>query len=278
MQHHKAPPARLARPLARGLVLGALLVASTAALVLTPMPSLQAADGPAAAKTSAQFTPEQEKEIGRIVRDYLLANPDVLVEVSTELDNRRKAEDEESRTKVLSEQKEQIFRSQHDFVLGNPDAKITVVEFFDYNCGWCKRALNEINLLIASDPNIRFVMKEFPIFGEHSEFAARAALAARKQDKYWEFHQALMKEKRVTTDNTLEIAKRVGIDVEALKREMANPVYGHVLKENHELAQALGMQGTPGFIIDSRVNYGYLPADGIREIVADIRKEGCKIC
>jgi protein-disulfide isomerase len=208
----------------------------------------------------------------------MLANPEVLVEVSAELEKRRKSEEEAARSQVLSEQKEQIFRSPHDFVLGDENAKITVVEFFDYNCGWCKRALTEINKFTEKDPNVRVVMKEFPIFGDNSQFAAKAALASKKQGKYWEFHQALMKERQVTRDNTLDIAKSVGIDVEALKREMENPLYDQVLAENTQIAQSLGMQGTPGFIIDSKVNYGYLPANELHEMVSDIRKEGCKIC
>jgi protein-disulfide isomerase len=250
-----------------------VLMAGVFAVAMAPAGMSRAAEG-----KSSLFTAEQQKEIGRLVREYLLANPEVLVEVSAELEKRRKIEEEAARSQVLSEQKDQIFRSPHDFVLGDENAKITVVEFFDYNCGWCKRALTEINKFTEKDPNVRIVMKEFPIFGDNSQFAAKAALASKKQGKYWEFHQALMKERQVTRENTLDIAKSVGIDVEALNREMENPLYDQVLAENTQIAQALGMQGTPGFIIDSKVNYGYLPANELHEMVADIRKEGCKIC
>jgi protein-disulfide isomerase len=250
-----------------------VLMAGVFAVAMAPAGMSRAAEG-----KSSLFTAEQQKEIGRLVREYLLANPEVLVEASAELEKRRKIEQEAARSQVLSEQKGQIFRSPHDFVLGDENAKITVVEFFDYNCGWCKRALTEINKFTEKDPNVRIVMKEFPIFGDNSQFAAKAALASKKQGKYWEFHQALMKERQVTRANTLDIAKSVGIDVEALNREMENPLYDQVLAENTQIAQALGMQGTPGFIIDSKVNYGYLPANELHEMVADIRKEGCKIC
>jgi len=250
-----------------------VLMAAVFAVALSLPGTGRAADG-----KSRLFSAEQQKEIGRLVREYLLANPEVLVEVSAELEKRRKVEEEAARGQVLSEQKDRIFRSPHDFTLGDENGKITVVEFFDYNCGWCKRALTEINKFTEKDPNVRVVMKEFPIFGENSQFAAKAALAAKKQGKYWEFHQALMQQRQVTRENTLDIAKSVGIDVEALKREMENPLYDRVIAENTEIAQSLGMQGTPGFIVDSRVNYGYLPANELHEIVADIRKEGCKIC
>ena len=236
---------------------------------------LAAADTPKPAKG---FTAEQRKEIGAIVREYLLKNPKVLEEVSQELTKIREQEKEEQRDRVLISEKSSIFRSPYDFVLGDPNGDITVVEYFDYNCGWCKRALNEVVKLTQGDPKVRVVMKEFPIFGEDSEFAARAALASVAQNKYWEFHTALMKAKRVTKANTFDIAASVGIDVAALEKEMQDPKYEKAIAENGRIAQALGMQGTPGFIIDNRVNYGYLPADGLKQIVADVRKEGCKVC
>ncbi|MGI9477859.1 MAG: DsbA family protein [Hyphomicrobiaceae bacterium] len=240
----------------------------------TPI-KLAAADKPTDGRT---FSPAQRDEIGRIVREYLLKNPEVLVEVSAELDKRRKAEEADKQSRVLISEKKSIFRSPYDFVLGNPEGDITVVEYFDYNCGWCKRALDEVNKLTGADKNVRVVMKEFPIFGEHSTFAAKAALASIKQNKYWEFHTALMKAKQVTTTSTLTIAKSVGIDVDALKKEMADPQYDKTIQENSRIAQALGMQGTPGFIVDTRVNFGYVPADGLKNMIADIRKEGCKVC
>ena len=236
---------------------------------------LAAADTPT---KNASFSKAQREEIGKIVREYLLQNPEVLVEVSAELDKRRKAEEANKQAQVLLSEKKSIFRSPHDYVLGNPDGDITVVEYFDYNCGWCKRALTEVTKLTEQDKNVRVVMKEFPIFGEHSTFAAKAALASIKQNKYWEFHTALMRAKQVTTDNTMQIAKSVGIDVAALEKEMQNPVYDKAIAENSRIAQALGMQGTPGFIVDSRVNFGYVPASGLRDMLADIRKEGCKVC
>jgi len=236
---------------------------------------LAAANAP---KSASRFSAAQREEIGTVVREYLLKNPQVLEEVSQELAKIREKEKEVQRDRVLISEKTSIFQSPHDYVLGNPKGDITVVEYFDYNCGWCKRALTEVVKLTQSDPKIRVVMKEFPIFGEDSEFAARAALASISQNKYWDFHLALMKAKRVTKANTLTIAAGVGIDVAALEKEMNDPKYAQAIQENGRVAQALGMQGTPGFIIDNRVNYGYLPADGLKQIVADVRKTGCKVC
>ena len=232
----------------------------------------------ASSKSASGFSADQRNEIGEIVREYLLANPEVLVEISQKLEVKRREQETANQQKVLLSEQASIFRSPHDYVAGNPKGDVTVVEFFDYNCGWCKRALNEVNKLTAQDKNVRVVMKEFPIFGEHSAFAAKAALASIKQGKYWEFHNALMKEERVTTSNTMDIAKTVGLDVEALKREMQDAKYDRIIAENTRVAQALGMQGTPGFIIDSKINFGYVPADNIIGTLAEVRRDGCKVC
>ena len=228
--------------------------------------------------SSSAFTPAQRAEFGKLVREYLLANPEVIVEVSEELQRRQQEAQNKQRREVLSSSKEQIFRSPVDFVLGDENGDVTIVEYFDYNCGWCKRALNEVTKLTKSDPKVRVVMKEFPIFGEHSEFAARAALASKAQGKYWDFHVALMKESRVTKDNVMTIAKRVGIDTDALQAEMKKPKYTEAIRQTQQTATALGIEGTPGFIVDGRINPGYLPEAQLRAMVAEVRQKGCQFC
>ncbi|HUS97089.1 MAG TPA: DsbA family protein [Hyphomicrobiaceae bacterium] len=243
------------------------------AAVTAPTATAKAGD-----KATGGFSAEQEKEIGAIVRRYLLANPQVLVDVSKELERQQSELKSQSQLKLISNQKNEIFRSPLDFVMGNPKGDVTIVEYFDYNCGWCKRALGEVSKLAEQDPNVRIVMKEFPIFGEHSEFAARAAMASNAQGKYWDFHVALMKEKRVTKENTLTIAASVGIDVDKLKVEMEKPKYMQAIKQNGAIAQALGIEGTPGFIMDGRVNPGFMPVASIKQTLAEIRKSGCQVC
>ncbi len=224
------------------------------------------------------FTPAQRAEIEGMIKNYLLNNPEVLVEVSKELEKRQASLQAESHRKVIVDNKTAIFQSPTDFSVGNPKGPISVVEFFDYNCGWCKKAVDEVNKLTKADPNVRVVLKELPIFGENSALAAKAAMASIKQGKYWDFHVALMREKQVTKDNLFQIAAKVGLNVDKLKTDMADPAYDAALKANMTLAQELGIEGTPGFIIDSRVNVGFVPAEGIREILADIRKTGCQAC
>lgn len=226
----------------------------------------------------ALFNDAQRAEIGKIVREYLLANPNVLVEISEELQRRQVAEQNKSRLKVLASSKDAIFKSPLDFVFGDADGDVTIVEYFDYNCGWCKRALNEVTKLTKADPKVRVVMKEFPIFGEHSEFAARAAMASKAQGKYWDFHVALMKERRVTKDNVFQIAAKSGLDVAALKAEMEKPKYAAAIRQTQQIATSLGIEGTPGFIIDGMVNPGFLPADRLTSLVAEVREKGCQFC
>ena len=227
---------------------------------------------------NAIFSDEQKAEIGNIVRSYLLENPEILQQVGEELARRQREEIEKKRVALLTKEKNEIFRSPLDFALGDDDADVTIVEYFDYNCGWCKRALNEVTKLSQADSKVRIVMKEFPIFGEHSEFAARAAMAAKAQGKYWDYHSALMKERRITKDNALEIAEKAGLDVELLKTEMKDPKYAAAIKRTRRIAVALGIEGTPGFIIDDKITPGFLPANKLKELVADIRESGCKLC
>ena len=224
------------------------------------------------------FNPDQTKAIEQIVKDYLLKNPEILIEVGKELEKRQTAMQAVEHQRVIVEKKASIFAAPTDFVMGNPKGDITVVEFFDYNCGWCKRAVDELTKLTTADPKVRVVMKEFPIFGENSAFAAKAAMASNKQGKYWDFHVALMKERQVTKDNVFKIAEKVGLDVAKLKTDMADPAYDAAIKSTSEIAQALGIEGTPGFIVDSKVNVGYLPADGLQQLVTEARKNGCQVC
>ena len=272
------------------------VVASTAVIGLALLLGIAGNDGrvsqvrPAATQVMAQgapaladdksgtFSPAQVKALQGIIKDYLINNPEVMVEVTKELERRQAAQQAAEHEKVIGENKAKIFAASGDFVLGNPKGDVTVVEFFDYNCGWCKRALDDVMNLTKTDTKVRVVMKEFPIFGEASVLASKAAMASIKQGKYWDYHVALMREKQVTTQNVFTIAEKVGLNIARLKTDMADPKFDAALKENAQIAQALNIEGTPGFVIDSRVNVGYIPTDGIVQMIGDIRKSGCKMC
>ncbi|MEN2494144.1 MAG: hypothetical protein TECD_00035 [Hyphomicrobiaceae bacterium hypho_1] len=224
------------------------------------------------------FSERQKAEIGTVVRSYLLENPTIIQEAAEKLALRRQENLEKNRIVTMNKNKNEILKSPLDFTLGDKDADVLIVEYFDYNCGWCKRALNEVTKLAETDSKVRIIMKELPIFGKHSEFAARAAMASKAQGKYWDYHLALMKEDQVRQDNVLKIAKNIGIDIKKLKAEMENPKYAAAIKRTQRLATELGIEGTPGFIIDNRINPGFLTANQLMSIVSEIRKTGCKFC
>jgi protein-disulfide isomerase len=173
-----------------------------------------------------------------------------------------------------------VFRHDGDAIIGNPKGDVTMVEFMDYNCGWCKRSLSEVQALTEKDKNLRVVLKEFPIFGQQSEFAARAALAARKQDKYWPLHVALFShEGQVTEEVVREIAKSQGLDMEKLEADMKDQKVLDTISTNYDLAKNLKLNGTPAFIVDDKVFPGYLPLAELESAIASVRSAGgCKLC
>jgi protein-disulfide isomerase len=255
---------------------------ATGSAVIGSTPAIAQAAAPAPAPSApiqSSFSPDQVKALHAIIKDYLISNPEIMIDVTRELERKQAAEQEAKQRKFMADNKADIFKSAGDFVLGNPKGDITVIEFFDYNCGWCKRAVDDLVKLTKADPRVRVVMKEYPIFGgPDSVLAAKAATAAIKQNKYWEFHTALMREKQVTAANVFTVAQRVGLDVNRLKTDMADPKVERLIQGNIKIGQELGIEGTPGFVLDSRVNVGYVNADGMQKILAEIRKEGCKIC
>lgn len=241
------------------------------AFALTLWPAMAQADS---------FDDSQREEIGKIIRQYLLDNPELLLEVSRELELRQQAEEEKKREAALVKHAKELFRSPEDLVAGNPDGDVTMVEFFDYNCAWCKKGLPEVISLIDTDKNLRLVMKEFPIFGGDSDYAAMAALASKNQGKYWEFHLALLGQHgHVTARDVDRIAEEQGLDVAQMKADMKSPQIAKIIRRNQRLARLLSISGTPAFIIDKTVVPGYLPKDGLMAAIDEVRTSGgCKLC
>ncbi|MEO0617767.1 MAG: DsbA family protein [Pseudomonadota bacterium] len=239
----------------------------------------------AASATAAGTVPEQgpydRATIGKIVRDYILANPEILLEAQQALEVKMRAEQEANAKVAIQANAAKIFRASGDPIFGNPDGDVTVVEFFDYNCGFCRRAIPHLTDLVASDKNVKVVFKEFPIFGEESEQAALAALAAREQGKYWEMHVALLERPgRANRQKALDIAASLKLDVDKLKVDMAKPELRKVITDVQALATDLGIQGTPHFLVGPQPIPG-APEDLLQQIqsrVADVRKEGCTVC
>ncbi len=229
---------------------------------------------------AANFSPEQKTEMEKIVKDYLMEHPEILRDMANKMDENDKKKEDETRQSTLKTKASDIFKDTTDAVVGNPKGDVTIVEFFDYNCGWCKKSVTEVQALIAKDKNVRVVMKEFPIFGEGSEYAARAALASVKQGKYWELHQALFaSESKVTAEVVDQVAAEKGIDVAQMKKDMEDPAIVENIKKTQALAQTMLITGTPAFIIDDQVFPGYTPLDGLEASLGKVRAGGgCKLC
>jgi protein-disulfide isomerase len=221
-----------------------------------------------------------EKAVIDIVRDYLTKHPEILVDMTTELDKRQAADESAKQQKVIGENADALFRSPLSYTAGNPNGDVTVVEFFDYNCGYCRRAMPELVKLIDSDDKVRVVFKELPIFGEESEWSAKAVLAAGKQGKYFEMHQKMYSTPgKADKEKALRVAAEVGLDVPQLEKDMADPSIAKALAETKELAQKLGLQGTPLYLIGDRTIPG-APDDLYDQLVAkigEVRQKGCNV-
>jgi protein-disulfide isomerase len=228
----------------------------------------------APAPVAAEFSAEQRQAIEAIVRDYLIKNPDVMLEVLEAAKEKISNEAQAQRTAALAERRREIFEDPNAPVAGNPQGDVTLVEFFDYRCGYCKQVAPAIEALLGEDKKLRVVYKEFPVLGPESVTAARAALAARKQGKYEELHRALMTMKgQINEAAIFSAAKSAGIDVERLKRDMAAPEIDSMLQANHQLAAALDIRGTPGFVIGDEIVPGAVSIDALRQLIAAARKE-----
>jgi protein-disulfide isomerase len=226
------------------------------------------------------FSDAQKTDIETIVHKYLLEHPEILQDMALKLDEKNKQTEASQRNIMMKSKAAEIFHDAADAVVGNPKGDVTVVEFFDYNCSWCKKSIKEMQSLVETDKNVRIVMKEFPIFGEGSEYAARAALASVKQGKYWQFHQALFAaQSKVTVEVVNQIAAEQKLDIAKLHEDMKDPAIIANVQKTQLLAQALAITGTPGFIVDDQLSPGYLPLDGLQAMIAKVRANGgCKVC
>ena len=230
---------------------------------------------PSYAQNTETFDAKQKDAIKAIVREYLLEKPEVLKEAINELNKRQEAAAAEERKKALAP----LYKDQTPFSTG--DGKITLVEFFDYNCGYCRKAFHNVLDLSKEEKNFRVVFVEFPILTEGSRVASEAAIAATRQGKYFEFHRALITYNGpVKADTVFKVAADVGLDVEKLKKDMKAPEVNALIEKNLQLGTSMGVQGTPAFFIGDQAIPG-APDDLksiIKSAVAEIREKGCSIC
>jgi protein-disulfide isomerase len=223
------------------------------------------------------FSPDQRGEIERIMRDYLLSHPELLQEVLAEMEKRQSVAEAEKHREGVKEHAEIIFSSPRQITLGNPQGDVTVVEFFDYNCGYCKRALDDMTALMKGDSKIKFVLKEFPVLGEGSTQAAQVAVAVRMQDKtggkkYLEFHQKLLGGRGPADKaRAVAVAKEIGLDMARLEKDMASEEVKITLQESFKIAEALGLNGTPSYVVGNDVVIGAVGLPALKERVNTAR-------
>ena len=253
--------------------------AAIAAIVKEQMPAT-----PAAAPVSkpagtdvvrlAGFNDEQRAEVEGIIRNFLIANPEIVREAINELQRREDAEAQVAQTKAISGASDLIFSSSRQVVLGNPKGNITLVEFFDYNCSYCKRAHADMKKLIEGDPDLRVVLKEFPVLGDASVEAARVAVAVQliAPDKYSEFHDALLSEPgQVNGDRALAVAVDIGLDAEAVKAKVNSDDVKNTIAEVYDLAGKLNLSGTPSYVTKKEVIVGAVGFDALKAKIEEAR-------
>ncbi len=261
------------------------LSAAVAGLAVIGVGAMMLAAGPQTSAVAAgeTFSEAQKGQIEGIIKAYLLKNPELMVEIQRTLEQKQEVARQETMTKAVSSNAASLYRSSTAPVAGDVNGDVTVVEFFDYNCGYCRKAVGDVTKLIASDKKVRVVLKEFPIFGKRSEDVARLALAAKIQGKYWEMHQALFERKgkdHADPAIAIELAKGLGLDVDKLQKDATSDEVTKEILRVRQLADKMGIQGTPHFIIGEKVIPG-APEDLFDEmasLVGEVRKNGCKIC
>jgi protein-disulfide isomerase len=222
---------------------------------------------------AAEVTPEQRQAIEGIVHDYLMHHPDVLIEALRAAEDKANRDADAKAALALKDRHGEVFDDPATPVGGNPQGDVTIVEFFDYRCPYCKQVQPALQTLVDQDHKLRFVYKEMPVLGAPSVTAAHAALAARLQGKYEAFHAAMMATKgQITDDVVYQVAGSIGLDVDRLKLDMATPEIDRAVKANLALANALDIRGTPGFIIGEHIVPGAIDLDALKNLVADARR------
>ncbi len=225
----------------------------------------------AAAQAPAANLPRDQIE--QIVREYLLSHPEIIVEAIEGLEEKRRRAAEDSQRQALAAQRDLIFNDPDAPVGGNPGGDVTLVEFFDYRCPYCKQVAQPLAQLIKEDGKVRFVFKELPVLGPDSVVAARAALAARLQGKYVEMHDALLRHRGTYDDQAIaRIAADIKLDARRLKADMEKPEITAMLDRNRQLARDLAVTGTPAFVIGNMVVPGAVDLDTLKKLVADARQ------
>ena len=222
--------------------------------------------------TENAFTDAQRAHLNKMIEQYIFDHPEVILQSIQSMQARQKAEEEAQTAAALKERKQELEADPDDPIMGNPTGTITVVEFFDYRCGYCKRVFPTVMKVLNDNPSVRFVIKEFPILGPESVTASRASLAVwrTQKAKYGAFHAAVINLRGgITEAKILSVATQLGIDAKKLKKDMADPEIDRILEKNYQLAQALNINGTPAFVIGGKLIPGAIDAATMNRMIVD---------
>lgn len=250
----------------RRTVAALAVAASATAMIPAPAMALDEAD---------------KAQVETIIREYLLANPEIMLEVQRALEAKQANERVASQQKTMRDMKDAIYSSEHQVEIGDKNAPITIVEFFDYNCGFCQRALADMDKFVANDNGVRFILKEFPVLGEESLNAHKVSLAFNKlmPEKSAEFHRELLgRMGRKNGEVAMELAVQLGADADAMKAELDKPYIMDAVRESYRLADGLGITGTPSYVLGDEVVFGAVGYDQLNTKVANLRECGKAAC
>ncbi|MCS6291946.1 MAG: DsbA family protein [Nitrospira sp.] len=250
--------------------LSPLILPMIALAILAPTTNTKAGD-------SYSNDPAWRQAVDAAIQQYIRTHPEAIVEAIQAMEIKKKAEEHERSQKQITAHHTELLKDPTSPTSGNPNGDVTVVEFFDYRCLFCKQAAGAVTQLQTEDRNVRVVYKDFPILGELSVLAAKAALAAHTQDKHQQFHEALLaSEVELTREEMIAIAKRIGLDVKRLETAMQSPELQATLDRNLALGFKLGISGTPGFIVGTELKPGALNLKELRNLVERARKSRVK--
>ncbi|MDF0581081.1 DsbA family protein [Bradyrhizobium yuanmingense] len=232
--------------------------------------------GAAVPASADSFSDSQRTEIEKIIKNYLVRHPEVLEEAMAELSKRQAAAETQKHQASIAQNAEAIFNSPRQVVLGNRDGDVTFVEFFDYNCGYCKRAMDDMLTIMKGDPKLKVVLKEFPVLSQGSVEAAQVGVAVRMQDpsgkKYLDFHQKLLSGRGAADKaRAMQAAKEAGLDTARIEKDIASPEVRATLEENFKLAEAMGMNGTPSYVIGKQIVIGAVGVESLKEKIGIAR-------
>ncbi len=235
--------------------------------------ALFAAGAPARADDAPPLSDKQQEAVRKLVHDYLMEHPEAVMEALQAYREKERLAEEQQAKKALTARADELNHDPNSIVFGNPEGDVTVVEFFDYHCPYCKAMVDSVTDIVNKDGKVRLVMKELPILGPDSVYAARAAIAARKQHLYTEFHKALMHLKGPLNESTvMQTAAAVGLNVDKLKQDMDDKEVDTIISANMDLARAIKVDGTPGWVVGDKEMSGAMSPQAFKQLIDDARK------